>query len=408
MLISRSKYIATKHRAAFTIVELLIVVVIIGILASITLVTYTNISSQAKDSIRVSDIDSLNKSINIAYLNGASIGASNTLYISLPDSASDCSNLSLPALPVGWSYACSNSANYKNSDGTGWLPINLSSQLNNLPVDPTNSPENGNYYTYNTNSSADKFILTTLTQAYSQKAGQTSVNIIDNFPAVIASGSDTTISPIYNNDDIIGYWPLDGSPDDASGNGNNGNIVGALTNGSYYTDGKIGSAAIFNGIDNMMSLPNTATAPADSDLTVIAWVNLFSIPDTRFIGRWYGSSDWSRSGSLLLNSTSGYHFYVKNDVPATANAISNVDTVNQWVHLAGTWNQTTGQVAIFVNGTPSYSSLSGPSSSSTSGPGIMNSLDSGNKFIPGMVDELRAYRRALSQAEIVALYQSQK
>lgn len=49
----------------FTIVELLIVIVIIGILASITIVAYNGIQGRARDSARVSDINAIRKALEV-------------------------------------------------------------------------------------------------------------------------------------------------------------------------------------------------------------------------------------------------------------------------------------------------------------------------------------------------------
>lgn len=49
----------------FTIVELLIVIVVIGILAAITVVAYNGIQGRAKDSKRQADISSLQKALEV-------------------------------------------------------------------------------------------------------------------------------------------------------------------------------------------------------------------------------------------------------------------------------------------------------------------------------------------------------
>lgn len=61
----------TEHhglRRGFTIVELLIVVVVIAILASITTVTYNGIQMRARDSERVSDISTIQKLLEAYYI----------------------------------------------------------------------------------------------------------------------------------------------------------------------------------------------------------------------------------------------------------------------------------------------------------------------------------------------------
>ncbi len=56
------------RRSGFTIVELLIVVVVIGILAAIVTVAYTGIQSAARDSSRIATLNQLQKAIELYYV----------------------------------------------------------------------------------------------------------------------------------------------------------------------------------------------------------------------------------------------------------------------------------------------------------------------------------------------------
>lgn len=53
----------TNEGRGFTIVELLIVVVVIGILASLALVAYTNVQARARDAGRISDLKSIARAL---------------------------------------------------------------------------------------------------------------------------------------------------------------------------------------------------------------------------------------------------------------------------------------------------------------------------------------------------------
>jgi len=56
-----SKYIGTKGQSGFTIVELLIVIVVIGILAAITIVAYSGITARANTTKALANADGVQK-----------------------------------------------------------------------------------------------------------------------------------------------------------------------------------------------------------------------------------------------------------------------------------------------------------------------------------------------------------
>lgn len=63
MLMRTRRFVAQ----GFTIVELLIVIVVIGILAALVISTYTSAQSRARDNVRRADIQSLAKAIELFY-----------------------------------------------------------------------------------------------------------------------------------------------------------------------------------------------------------------------------------------------------------------------------------------------------------------------------------------------------
>lgn len=58
-----------RKQKGFTIVELLIVIVVIGILATLVIVTFTGIQKKARDSQRQTDINAVNSQIAAFYTN---------------------------------------------------------------------------------------------------------------------------------------------------------------------------------------------------------------------------------------------------------------------------------------------------------------------------------------------------
>ena len=71
-----------------------------------------------------------------------------TVYLSLPDASSTCSSYALPTLATGYTYSCKPTSTFKNTDSTGWIPIdftvsNSNRYITTLPVDPIND---GTYF----------------------------------------------------------------------------------------------------------------------------------------------------------------------------------------------------------------------------------------------------------------------
>jgi prepilin-type N-terminal cleavage/methylation domain-containing protein len=153
-------------KKGFTLLELLIVIAIIAILAVIIIIVLDPAETlkKSRDAQRMSDLASLKNSIGVYTVTTSSpqmAGTSNTgckgstssdaayaagdkVYYSLPSSSAitdatlDGGSASVPA-PVQAS-----TANYRLTNGNGWLPINMDSlisgsPISNLPSDPINT-----------------------------------------------------------------------------------------------------------------------------------------------------------------------------------------------------------------------------------------------------------------------------
>lgn len=110
-----------KNKTGFTIVELIIVIAVIGVLASISLIAFTNVQNRARDTQRLADIDKLVKNIEI--------------YLVRNDRLPPRS----PSAP-SWAYSHVYPTDYISGitgDGT---------ELTTLPVDPRNT--SGMHYRY--------------------------------------------------------------------------------------------------------------------------------------------------------------------------------------------------------------------------------------------------------------------
>jgi hypothetical protein len=348
------------------------------------------------------------------------MGSASTTYVSISDlsatstAGDQCQGLSLPSLTTstGQTYQCAASSTNRNANGTGWIPVNFSkitsgSPIGDLPVDPTNQTSSNLYYTYTTNGTQYEVTAILESQKYKTQFG-TSYPITD-YPEVIAQGSNLTLSELFNPSGIVGYWPLnEGSGTiayDQSGNGNNGTWNGSTsTNGTYYTGGKVGSyAGNFNGSNDYISIPNAAQTTSAFSASV--WANIPGLSFYYIFDKWSYSAGNYRSWSLDITGDSVEWRASSAGTDTSTASVSDYPLPAGWNYIVGTYNGT--NIYLYVNGAL-ISSAPLSSVISTTQPVYIGGGDDGTAGrLIGSVDDPRIYNRALSSAEVQALYNAE-
>jgi type II secretion system protein G len=126
-----------KQQSGFTIVELLIVIVVIGILAAITIVAYNSVQVKARDSTRIAKVKSISKAIEL-------YRADNDRYPAIQDGN-------------GRETTCgSQTENWGHCDRNQTLSALLAPYMK---IDPTSLSDatQGNYYYFYTSQSSDNY-----------------------------------------------------------------------------------------------------------------------------------------------------------------------------------------------------------------------------------------------------------
>ena len=197
----------------------------------------------------------------------------------------------------------------------------------------------------------------------------------------------------YGFDETSGLQVLD-----ASGKGNHGTI----SNAARTTTAKFGRALSFSGSNSLVTVSDSSSLDLTGAMTLSAWV----YPTT-------SASGWK---TLILKERIGglaYSLYANSDaaLPNSTLSIGSSDrqlTVgsrlpsNTWTHLAATYNGATQR--LYVNGVQVGSrAQTGTLNVSANPLRIGGNTVWANEYFKGLIDEVRVYNRALSQAEIAAV-----
>ena len=186
---------------------------------------------------------------------------------------------------------------------------------------------------------------------------------------------------------------------DLSGNNLTGTIVGA----AWTTSGKYGNALSFNGSSSYVDLGNPAALQSTGDMTLEAWINAAANPadDGQIISKSSGVG-WQ----LKTSPDTGPHtFGIKvsgSSTTSTQRYGTTVRSLNTWYHIAGVYTASAGTLNIYVNGALNNGTLLGtiPASQFNQSVNVNIGRRTGGYYLNGVIDEVRVYSRALSQAEI--------
>ncbi len=175
---------------------------------------------------------------------------------------------------------------------------------------------------------------------------------------------------------------------DASGSGYHGTLV----NGSQWVDGKVGKALQFNGSGQYVDVPGVNDF--QGAFTISSWVKFDTVNRSGTSNPIFYLGSAGTNNHIWTGEHQGkpYMGFYGNDFAGNTSLLPYV-----WYHL--TFVFTGSQKRIYVNGVLD-------SSQNSTGPTISQSNarigNAGSAFCQGLLDEVRIYNRALTDAEIAA------
>jgi hypothetical protein len=204
--------------------------------------------------------------------------------------------------------------------------------------------------------------------------------------------------------DVVGLWLLDeGQGDivkDSSGNGNDGVIEGA-----QWANGKFGSALMFDGETTRVVIPSSDSLNVPEEVTVEAWIFPTELHDdiNAVAQKWGDTSNRRQYQIGVIDADGTARFYISHTGTDHQRPIGEGVPVNEWTHLAGTFDGDT--IRVFING---------KLSAELNSPGVIAQTDIDffiggygpdeeytlNRHFNGIIDEVRVSDVALTEDEI--------
>lgn len=398
-----------SNKKGFTIFEILIVIFLIGVLSAILFFAFNSLDviKRARDSKRINDLQALNSAIQILINQNPYVflGEENIIYLSLPDTNSNCSTYlsKLPPLYSPFSYRCVNSNDFRKINGQGWLPLNFSNLLlgiSSLPIDPLNNSD----YFYAYTKKGNKYKLTARME--SENFALMMVNDGGIEPLLYEIGSDLKIPNPQSG--LVLYLPFEEGTGtrtyDLSGYNSNGTLYNFNFNSSSgWVKGKSGWGLIFDGVDDYILIPTSTSLDfRNKDFTISVWIFRYNTTtiENRVISQNEGSSSTCSQINFAISSENMFKVDFYNCGYITPKTFLDK---NNWYNLTySNSNSSSDFDKIFVNGLKENEGILGNYIGNPSS--LKLSVDWVLYQYQGIIDELRIYSRKINDLEAKLIY----
>ncbi|MDD3926900.1 MAG: LamG domain-containing protein, partial [bacterium] len=175
-------------------------------------------------------------------------------------------------------------------------------------------------------------------------------------------------------------------------------------NGGHWIDGKVGKALQFDGVDDYVNCGAGSSLDITDKLTIEAWIK----PDTRSnyhviaCKNTYTYFFAVNSGKLSLlignSSANGWNIVLVGDMVLNS---------SNWYHVAGTYDSTTGEAKLYINGVLAKNATGTAQAIGSKPTGWLSvgCAYGSAYYFNGVIDELNIYPMALGADEIALHYQ---
>jgi len=211
--------------------------------------------------------------------------------------------------------------------------------------------------------------------------------------------SDAQAQELYSSESngLVAYYPFNGNANDESGNSHNGTVFGStLTNDRF---GNENGAYTFDGND-IINIAHSDMLNISNQLTISVWVKPNSFPSSANV-MIVGKSNYSSNTNYLLRIKP--NGFIQFEYKTFANTSNNPLLVNQWNHIA-VISDATNNKKVFVNNVLATHTGGASPYGIVSNPLTIGAASYGAEYFNGVIDDIRIYKSALSDAAISSLF----
>lgn len=228
------------------------------------------------------------------------------------------------------------------------------------------------------------------------------VRLADASPTFVEQTFTLAIySPQAPSAGLISWWRAENNANDSIGSNQ-----GTATNGATYGTGKVGQSFAFDGINDFVTIPDSASLRPTS-LTLEGWFNFSSsggnqVMFTKVLGPTFYNSFliWMNNGTLRGGVGDGAGGGNGASLPFSP-------VIGRWYHIACTFDNNAQRAALYLDGVLVSSSVMAGTVAYDNNPVLLggdSDYGSPTNFFNGRIDEAAIYSRALSATEIASIY----
>jgi len=218
-----------------------------------------------------------------------------------------------------------------------------------------------------------------------------------------ASVFGQTVPSYVPTNGLVGWWPFNGNANDESGNGNNGTVNGATLTTDRF--GNAGRAYLF-GTNKFIDLGSAGLSNNPNNCSFSAWYKIDSpflgaTPNSVLLTKRHadGGTTWT---TLMIGPDSLPSLVV--DFPSINRILKGGGSSfnSQWNHIVGV--KIGNRYTLYHNGQLIKDSIVNIIQTGSNYNMFVGKHGAWNSFFNGKIDDIGIWNRALTQAEITALY----